>query len=66
METKYLPVVLPGHAAVGQPAVSLEHALGENDIHIVDSMDNAPNIGDGLRTRSEPEVLEVHLNATSP
>ena len=58
---KHRPVVLPVHATGSEPAVSLEHALGEDDVHIPDGMLHAPQIGDGVRPAEGQEVFEVHL-----
>ena len=58
---KHRPVVLPVHATGSEPAVSLEHALGEDDVHIPDGMLHAPQIGDGVRPAESQEVFEVHL-----
>ena len=44
-----VPVVVPVHAAGGEPAVALEHALGEDDVHIPDGVLHAPQVGDGVR-----------------
>ena len=58
---KHRPVVLPGHAVVRQPAVPLEHTFCEDDIHIADAMDDAPDVGDGAGTAADQEAVEVHL-----
>ena len=58
---KHRPVVLPVHATGSEPAVSLEHVLGEDDVHIPDGMLHAPQIGDGVRPAEGQEVFEVHL-----
>lgn len=55
------PVVLPGHTVFLQPTVALEHALGQNDLHIINSVNVAPDIGDGFRAAVFQKVLEVHL-----
>ena len=59
--TEHRPIVLPAHATGSEPAVSLEHALGEDDVHIPDGMLHAPQIGDGVRPAEGQEVFEVHL-----
>ena len=61
MPAESVPVVLPVHAAGGEPAVSLEHTPGEDDVHIPDRVLHAPQIGDGVRPAVGQEVLEVHL-----
>lgn len=43
-----VPVVLPGHAAVPQPAKALEYALGEDDVHILEIVLPAPDVPDHL------------------
>ena len=58
---EHCPIVLPTHAASVQPAVALEHTLGEDDVHIPDGMLHAPQIGDGVRPAEGQEVFEVHL-----
>ena len=58
---KHIPIIIPAHAAGSEPAVSLEHALGEDDVHIPDGMLHAPQIGDGVRPAEGQEVFEVHL-----
>ena len=58
---EHIPIIIPAHAAGSEPAVSLEHTLGEDDIHIPDGMLHAPQIGDGVRPAEGQEVLEVHL-----
>ena len=55
------PVVLPGHAAVLQPAAALEHTLGENDVHLPHRMDHTPQIHNGLCAAVQQEIVEVHL-----
>ena len=55
------PVVLPGHAAVPQPAEPLELALGQNDIHILDTMCHTINVGDGIRSGRLQKIFEIHL-----
>ena len=43
-----VPVVLPGHPTAFQPAKSLEHAFGEDDVHILDIVLPAPDVADHL------------------
>ena len=56
-----VPVVLPGHAVVRQPAVSLEHTLGKNDVYILHPVLHAPNVGDGTGAAADQEAVKVHL-----
>ena len=58
---EHIPIIIPVHATGSEPAVSLEHALGEDDVHIPDGMLHAPQIGDGVRPAEGQEVFEVHL-----
>ena len=58
---KGVPVVLPGHIVLPQPAVGFELTAGEDDVHTADRVRLAPNIYDALGTASLQEVLEIHL-----
>ena len=55
------PIVLPGHTVLFQPAIAFEHALGQNDLHIINCVNVAPNIGDGFCAAVFQKVFEVHL-----
>ena len=56
-----VPVVLPSHPAVFQPAKALEHTLGEDDVHILDLMFMSPDIGDGFLSAEIQNPVEVYL-----
>ena len=43
-----VPVVLPSHTAVPKPAKALEHAFGENNVHILDAVFMAPDVPNHL------------------
>ena len=58
---KGVPVVLPGHTVLPQPAVGLELTASEDDVHTANRVRLAPNIYDALGTASLQKVLEVHL-----
>ena len=56
-----VPIVLPGHVVLLQPAVCLELAAGKDDVHTVHRVGLAPDVRDGLRAAASQEVLEIHL-----
>ena len=58
---KGVPIVLPGHTVLPQPAIRLELTPGENDVHTADGVCLAPDIHNGLGAASLQKILEVHL-----
>ena len=58
---KRLPVILPGHIVIKQPAVTFEHTLGENDIHILHLVSNAENVRYYFCSCAVKKVFEINL-----
>ena len=58
---KGVPVVLPGHTVLPQPAVGLELTAGEDDVHTADRVRLAPDVHNGLGAAALQKVLEIHL-----
>ena len=56
-----VPVVLPGHTVLTQPAIRLELTAGEDDVHTADRVRLAPDVHDGLSAAALQKVLEIHL-----
>ena len=58
---KSVPIVLPGHTVLPQPAVGFELTAGEDNVYTADRVRLAPDVYDALGTASLQEVLEIHL-----
>ena len=56
-----IPIIRPGHTIFFQPAVAFEHALGKNDIHIVNLVFFAPDIFQNKGAAAFEKVLKIHL-----
>ena len=56
-----LQILRPGQSVFGHPAEALEHALGENEIHIVDPVPLTPDVRDLGDSELVKQALVVHL-----
>ena len=56
-----IPIIRPGHTVFFQPTVTLEHTLGEDDIHIINIMFFAPDIFQNKGAAAFEKVLKIHL-----
>ena len=58
---KSVPIVLPGHIVLPQPAVGFELTAGEDDVHTADRVRLAPDVHNALGAAALQKVLEIHL-----
>ena len=58
---KSVPIILPGHTVLPQPAVGFELTAGEDDVHTADRVRLAPDVHNGLGAATLQKVLEIHL-----
>ena len=56
-----LQIFRPGQSVFGHPSEALEHALGENEIHIVDPVALSPDVCDLRDFKLVEQALVVHL-----
>ena len=56
-----IPVIFPRHLIFGKPAVSFEHAFGQDNIHILYRMTHTPYISNFLCAVLVQKIFEIHL-----